>query len=38
MVRFLIKAGVYIIIFIIILSFLWQFLLNESFFDVLAGQ
>jgi hypothetical protein len=33
--KYLIKAGVYIVIFFIILYFMWQFLLDESLFDVL---
>jgi hypothetical protein len=38
MVKFLIKAAIYFVIFVVVLSFLWQFLLDESLFDVLAGK
>lgn len=38
MIKYLVKAGVYIVIFFIVLYFMWQFLLDESLLDVLMKK
>jgi hypothetical protein len=36
--RFLIKASIYVVIYVVILAFLWKFLLDESLLDALLGK
>ena|GEM_PF-4803409 len=35
--RFLIKCGIYLIIFLLILTTMWKFLIGESMFTTLFG-